>query len=62
MKKYKVTYWERTSIEREIEAESDEEARKKMWEMVSDGTVDVSYADLDDSGVEAEEIKSRKSK
>lgn len=56
MAKFKVVYWERTSIEREIEAETDDEARQKMREMIADGEVDVSYAELDDSGVDAERI------
>lgn len=57
MPKFKVVYWERTSIEREIEAESDAEAREKMREMVCNGEIDLSFAELDDSGVEAEKVK-----
>jgi hypothetical protein len=56
MAKFKVVYWERTSVEREIEAETDAEARQKMREMVANGDVDASYAELDDSGVDAEKI------
>ena len=56
MAKFKVVYWERTSVEREIEAETDDEARQKMREMVANGKIDVSYAELDDSGVDAEKI------
>lgn len=56
MTKFKVTYWERLSVEREIEAETDAEARKKMSEMIANGEVDVSYAELDDSGIESEKI------
>lgn len=56
MAKFKVVYWERTSVEREIDAETDDEARKRMWEMISDGEIDVSCAELVDSGIEAEKI------
>ena len=56
MAKFKVVYWERTSVEREIEAETDGEARQKMRQMIADGEIDVSCAELDDSGVEAEKI------
>ena len=60
MKKFKVTYWERQSVTREIEAETDAEARKKMQELITNGELDISYADLDDSGVYAEEVKEAK--
>ena len=56
MAKFKVVYWERTSVEREIEAETDGEARQKMRQMIADGEIDVSCAELDDSGIEAEKI------
>ena len=56
MAKFKVVYWERTSVEQEIDAETDDEARKRMREMIADGMVDVSCAELDDSGIEAEKI------
>ena len=56
MAKFKVVYWERTSVEREIDAETDDEARKKMREMLADGKIDVSCVELDDSGIEAEKI------
>lgn len=56
MAKFKVVYWERTSVEREIDAETDDEARKKMQEMIADGKFDVSFVELDYSGVEAEKI------
>ena len=56
MAKFKVVYWERTSVEREIDAETDDEARKKMQEMIADGKFDVSFVELNDSGVEAEKI------
>lgn len=56
MAKFKVVYWERTSVEQEIDAETDDEARKRMREMISDGEIDVSCAELDDSGIEAEKI------
>ena len=54
MPKFNVTYWERLSVSREIEAESDAEARRKMQEMVIKGEIDLSFAELDDSGIEAE--------
>ena len=56
MAKFKVVYWERTSVEREIDAETDDEARKKMREMLADGKIDVSCVELDDSGIESEKI------
>ena len=56
MAKFKVVYWERISTEREIEAETDDEARKKMREMLADGKIDVSCVELDDSGIESEKI------
>ena len=37
MAKFKVVYWERTSVEREIDAETDDEARKRMREMIAGG-------------------------
>lgn len=52
--KYKVRYWERTSVERIIEADSDAEARKKMLDVIGMGGIDLSFAELDDSGVDAE--------
>ena len=52
--KYKVRYWERTSVERSIEAASDAEARQKMLDTVAWGGIDLSFAELDDSGVDAE--------
>ena len=54
MTKYKVRYWERTSVSRIIEAESDAEARKKMQDVICSGGIDLSFANLDDSGTEAE--------
>lgn len=54
MTKYKVRYWERTSAERIIEADTDEEARKKMQDVIASGGIDLSFAELDDSGVDAE--------
>ena len=56
MAKFKVVYWERISTEQEIDAETDNEARKKMREMLADGKIDVSCVELDDSGIEAEKI------
>lgn len=56
MAKFKVVYWERISTEQEIDAETDDEARKKMREMFADGKIDVSCVELDDSGIEAEKI------
>ena len=56
MAKFKVVYWERTSVEREIDAETDDEARKKMREMLADSKIDVSCFELNDSGIEAEKI------
>ena len=56
MAKFKVVYWERISAEQEINAETDDEARKKMREMLADGKIDVSCVELDDSGIEAEKI------
>ena len=56
MAKFKVVYWERISAEREIDAETDDEARKKMREMLADGKIDVSCVELDDSGIESEKI------
>ena len=56
MAKFKVFYWERISTEQEIDAETDDEARKKMREMLADGKIDVSCVELDDSGIEAEKI------
>ena len=58
MAKFNVTYWERLSVSREIEAETDEEARRKMREMIEDGEVDLQF-DMDstgDSGIDAERI------
>lgn len=55
MAKFKVIYWERTSVEQEIDAETDDEARKRMREMIDGGMVD-SCAELVDSGIEAEKI------
>lgn len=56
MAKFKVVYWERISTEQEIDAETDDEARKKMREMLADGKIDASCVELDDSGIEAEKI------
>ena len=56
MAKFKVVYWERISTEQEIDAETDNDARKKMREMLADGKIDVSCVELDDSGIEAEKI------
>ena len=56
MAKFKVVYWERISTEQEIDAETDNEARKKMREMLADGKIDVPCVELDDSGIEAEKI------
>lgn len=56
MAKFKVVYWERISTEQKIDAETDDEARKKMREMLADGKIDVSCVELDDSGIEAEKI------
>ena len=56
MAKFKVVYWERISAEQEIDAETDDEARKKMRELLADGKIDVSCVQLDDSGIEAEKI------
>ena len=56
MAKFKVVYWERISTEQEIDAETDDEARKKMREMLADGKIDVSCVELDDSDIEAEQI------
>ena len=56
MAKFKVVYWERISTEQEIDAETDDEARKKMREMLADGKIDVSCVELDDSGIESEKI------
>ena len=56
MAKFKVVYWERISAEQEIDAETDDEARKKMREMLADGKIDVSCVELDDSGIESEKI------
>lgn len=56
MAKFKVVYWERTSVEQEIDAETDDEARKRMREMIDGGIVDASCAELVDSGIEAEKI------
>ena len=56
MAKFKVVYCERISAEQEIDAETDDEARKKMREMLADGKIDVSCVELDDSGIEAEKI------
>lgn len=54
MTKYKVRYWERTCVDRIIEAESDAEACKKMQEVICSGGIDISFANLCDSGTEAE--------
>ena len=54
MAKFKVRYWERTSVDRVIEADTDEEARKKMLDVIASGGIDLSFAELDDSGVDAE--------
>ena len=56
MAKFKVVYWEHISAEQEIDAETDDEARKKMREMLADGKIDVSCVELDDSGIESEKI------
>ena len=56
MAKFKVVYWERISAEQEIDAETNDEARKKMREMLADGKIDVSCVELDDSGIESEKI------
>lgn len=56
MAKFKVVYWERISAEQEIDAETDDEARKKMREILADGKIDVSCVELDDSGIESEKI------
>ena len=56
MAKFKVVYWERISAEQEIDAKTDDEARKKMREMLADGKIDVSCVELDDSGIESEKI------
>ena len=56
MAKFKVVYWERISAEQEIDAKTDDEARKKMREMLADGKIDASCVELDDSGIESEKI------
>lgn len=53
MAKFKVRYWERTSVDRVIEADTDEEARKKMQDVIASGGIDLSFAELDDCGTEA---------
>ena len=50
--KYTVRYHEENYIEKEIEANSPEEAEEKMWEMVTSGEIDLSYAELANSGCE----------
>lgn len=50
--KYTVRYTETNHIEKEVEAESKEEAEQKMLEMVCSGKIDLSFAELDDSKVE----------
>ena len=52
MAKYVVRYWERVSIDKLVEAESEEEARQKMDSLVSLGGIDLSLEELDDSGIE----------
>ena len=52
MAKYVVRYWERVSIDKLVEAESEEEARQKMDSLVSTGGIDLSLEELDDSGIE----------
>ncbi len=50
--KYTVRYTETNVIEREIEAESKDEAEKRMMEMVCEGKIDLSFAELVDSKCE----------
>ena len=56
MAKFKCVYWERTTVEREIEADDDADARRKMRDMVVKGEIYIGIPDLADSGVEAEKI------
>ena len=49
MAKYLVRYTERSSIDKLIEAESQEDAENKMLDMVAKGEIDLSFAELDDS-------------
>ena len=53
MAKYLVRYTERSSIDKLIEAESKEEAERKMLDMVANGEIDLSFAELDESGADA---------
>ena len=57
MAKYRVRYFESIHIDRDIEASSKEEAERIMLEAISSGKIDTSYADIDDSGCRAFEIK-----
>ena len=52
MKKYTVRYHEESYIEQEIEADSREEVEEKMREMVCSGKIDLSFAELGNSGYE----------
>ena len=51
--KYTVIYTETNVIEREVEAESKDEAEKKMLELVCEGKIDLSFAELADCKCEA---------
>lgn len=53
MAKFVVTYWELNSVERLVEADTREEAVRKMQEAVSGGRINASYANLEDNGYEA---------
>ena len=50
MAKFVVRYWERTSIERVIEAEDETVAWQRMIDAVAGGKIDLSFAELEDSG------------
>lgn len=52
LKKFTVEYWEHIAVWREVEAETEEEAREKMQEMVECGEVDMSNAEIGDCGYE----------
>ena len=57
--KYTVRYTETNYIEREIEAESKDEAEEKMMDMVCSGKIDLSFAELDECKCEVVESEVR---
>ena len=57
LKKYSVEYWYQSCIWQEVEATSEDKAKEKVREMIENGEIDLSSANLADDGYEVTEIK-----